>query len=121
MKNILIVDDDKKIRAIYSRLLRAESYNVIETSNADDANEAMKKERIDLVLLDIKMPEIDGGILYEIIKSFHGDIKIIVASVYPVFEQKRQIRDADGYYDKSQGVDILLGKLREALKNGEEK
>lgn len=118
MKKILVVDDERKIRAIYTKLLIMEGFEVVEASNADDANEILKKNEIDLVLLDIKMPGIDGGILYEIIQSFHRKIKVIVASVYPLIEQRQFVKDASDYYDKSQGTEILLAKIKNALDGG---
>jgi len=115
MKAVLIVDDDQKIRGIYNRLLSSEGFKVMEASNAADANELLKRKKIDLILLDIKMPEIDGGALYNIIKMFHGDVRVIVASVYPVDEQKRIVEGAHGYFDKSQGFETLLAEIRDVM------
>lgn len=118
MKKILIIDDEEKIRRIYAKLLTMEGFRVMEASNAVDANELLKRENIDLVLLDIKMPEVDGSIVYEIIQSFHKRSKVIVTSVYPLDEQKRIIKEAADYYDKSQGIDNLLVKINQALRDG---
>lgn len=118
MKKILIVEDDQKIREIYAKFLISEEYSVIEASNAVDAYEILKKENIDLVLLDIKMPEINGSIMYEVLRLFHRDIKVIVSSVYPLYEQKEIISGAFDYHDKSQGIDVLLGKINNALGDG---
>lgn len=112
MKVILIVDDDHKIRGIYSRILSSEGFKVLEASCADDANEMLKRKKVDLMLLDIKMPEIDGGVLYNIARMFHAKVKVIVTSVYPVDEQKRLIEGAHGYYDKARGVDSLIAEIR---------
>ena len=117
MEKILVVDDKKRIRNIYRKLLTAEGFSVIEASNADQANEIVKRERIDLMLLDIKLPEVKGDVLFEITQCFHKQIKIIVASVYPLDEQKCIIEGASDYYDKSQGVEILLRKIKDILHN----
>lgn len=115
MKNVLIVDDDHKIRAMYSRYLDSEGYKILEASNADDANEILKRKRVDVMLLDIKMPEIDGGVLYNISRMFHAKVKVIVTSVYPVDVQRHLIEGADGYYDKAQGIESLLSAIREVI------
>ncbi|MBU0567246.1 response regulator [bacterium] len=118
MKRILVVDDKEKIRNVYTSLLKAEGFEVSEASSAVDAWEILKKEPIpiiDLILLDIKMPKVEGDDLYEIIRAFHKRVKVIVASVYPVDEQKRIIKDAADYYDKSQGIDVLVSKIRKVL------
>ncbi|MBN1794027.1 MAG: response regulator [Candidatus Omnitrophica bacterium] len=118
MTNILIVDDERKIRSVYSGLLKGEGYETCEASNVADAYEMLKKRNIDLVLLDIKMPEIDGGEMYDIIQLFHRKTRVIVASVCPLTEQKRMIEGADGYYDKSYGIEELLLRIKEVLDNG---
>ena len=115
MKKILIVEDDRRIKKIYSRLLKSEGYGVFGVSNASDAREVLKKENVDLVLLDIRLPEVDGSVLFSMIGLFHKRLKVIVSSVYPLDEQRRIIEGAYDYYDKSQGVDKLLLKVRRAL------
>ncbi|MDO8661877.1 MAG: response regulator [Candidatus Omnitrophota bacterium] len=118
MKKILVVDDEEKIRRLYSNLLETEGFKVFETSNPIDANEILKRENIDLVLLDIRMPEVDGGILYETMQLFHKQTKVVVTSVYSLSEQKQVISGAASYHDKSEGNEILLTKIREVLKDG---
>lgn len=115
MKRVLVIDDESKIRGMYTRLLRHEGMDTLEASNAIDANEVLKTQSIDLVLLDIKMPDIDGGTMYDFIRFFYKKAKIIVASVYALEDQKRIISSAYDYYDKSQGIDLLLTKVRKAL------
>jgi len=115
MKRILVVDDEEKIRDVYVSLLTEEGYEAIEISSAPRACEILKQEVIDLILLDIKMPEVDGSVLHEVVQLFHKGVKVIVASVYPVDEQKRIIKGAAGYYDKSQGINVLLSKIKKVL------
>lgn len=117
MPRILICDDDARIRGIYRRLLTLEGYEVIQCRTADYANEALKNNEIDLMLLDIKMPEVDGSEFYETIQLFHKELKTIVTSVLPVDEQMRLIHGAFDYYDKSHGTDMLLEKVKNALED----
>lgn len=69
------------------------------------------------MLLDIKMPEVNGTILYDIISVFHKGIKVIVSSVYPLDDQKSLIKGAVDYYDKSEGIKVLKEKVKRALFN----
>lgn len=117
-KKILVCDDEKRIRRIYRNLLVGEGLEVIEAANAMDAREALLKEDISLVLLDINLPGVGGETVYDIIDAFHRDVKIIVSSVYHISEQKNIIDNAAAYHDKSQGTMILLKKIMEVLKNG---
>jgi DNA-binding NtrC family response regulator len=116
MVQILIVDDEKKIREIYSNLLKSDGYETMEASNASDAYEIVKKGGIDLVLLDINMPDIDGSIVYELIDTFRIHTKVIVCSVLSLSEQKHVIKGALDYYDKSEGLEALQSKVSKFFK-----
>ena len=117
-KNILIIDDEQRIREIYTRLFHAIGstiFKVFEASNAQEAKEIMIRERLDLILLDIKMPRIDGIQMFEVIKEHNPRMEIVVASVYPIEKQKKLIPFADSYYDKSEGPLKLLEKVTSRL------
>jgi len=118
MKTILIVDDQERIRQLYKLIFTKEGYSVLDASCADKANEIVKVKKIDLILLDIKMPEVDGAILFETTKMFHPGIKVIVSSVYPLDDQKNLIEGAEDYYDKSESVKVLKEKVKNVLYTG---
>ncbi len=61
------------------------------------------------------MPEVDGIKMREVINEYDPHFKIIVSSVYPVDEQKQAIPNADDYFDKAHGVDVLISKVRRVL------
>lgn len=118
-KRILILDDERRIREILRKLLTHEGYEVIEASTAVKAHEIMKMEDMDLILLDIKMPEVGGSVIYDVMGQFHSNVKVIVSSVYPLDVQKRVIQGAYDYYDKSQGINVLLEKIKLAFDYGQ--
>ena len=115
MKTILVVDDEARMRNIYKNLLNSEGYNVIPSSGAVEANDILKKAPVDMVLLDLRMPEISGNILFDVIQLFHRKTKVLVSSVFHVEKQKKIIKGASDYFDKSQGVDVLLTKIKTLL------
>jgi len=117
-KKILIVDDDVAIRVRYVELLSRANFDCDTASSADEANEILKINGVDLVLLDIKMPSVEGSTLYETMQLFHNGVKVVVSSVYPITEQKKMVPGAAAYYDKSEGVTVLLEKIREVLAAG---
>ena len=117
MKKILIVDDEIRIRKMYNTLLISEGFETYEAQNAQETREILKKVNIDLILLDINVGDIAGNELYEIIRLFHKQCKVIVTSVYPLDEQKKLIQGATDYYDKAQGIDILLTKVEKVLRD----
>jgi len=108
-QRLLVIDDEAHIRDTYNRLFRHYGFEVLTASNATQANEMLVQNKIDIVLLDIKMAEVDGSVLFGLIRTFHRNIKVVVSSVYPVDEQKERIEGADAYFDKSDGKDVLLG------------
>jgi len=114
MKTILIIDDERYIRFIYKKIVAASCgsiFRVLEARNAMEAIEKIIEERVDLILLDIRLSNVDGPQLFRIIRDYNPQIKILIASVYDVKTQKRMIPSADGYYDKSEGILCLLEKI----------
>jgi two-component system, OmpR family, response regulator ResD len=115
MKTILVVDDNERIRRIYRKMLSREGFRVLESSNADEANDLLLIYKVDLMLLDINMPSVDGVVFHLVTEMFHPDVKIIVASVYPLDDQKKMIKDAADYFDKSEGLKVLIQKVKSLL------
>ncbi len=116
MKKILIIDDEEKIRKAYGLILRAEGFDVLEAQNASQGTFKMIcADHIDLVLLDINMPEVDGIEMRDVINEYDPHFKIIVSSVYPLDEQKLVIPGADDYFDKAHGIDVLIKKVKSLL------
>jgi DNA-binding NtrC family response regulator len=120
MKQILIIDDEHRIGRSYTVLLSEEGFEVRYASGTVDATNLLLSENFDLILLDINMPEGGGKKIYEIIREYNPNMKVIVSSVYPIEEQIQIILGASGYHDKSQGVDILVEKVREVLQGVED-
>jgi CheY-like chemotaxis protein len=115
MKSILIVDDEQKIRSLYRRLLEDEGYHIFDAPDANEAANILLIEKVDLVLLDLNMPKIRGDEMLDIVKVYDVEFKVMVASVYPLDQQKRLVPHADGYFDKADGMELLLHKIKEIL------
>jgi DNA-binding NtrC family response regulator len=72
MKTILIVDDEDQIRSIYRKVIYSVGrsiFKIVESSSTEDVVGALMKENVDLVLLDIRIPNVDSRLLYQIIKT----------------------------------------------------
>lgn len=119
MKRILIIDDERRIGQSYTALLLEEGFEVKHAASAQEAINLLIREHFDLVLLDINMPGVDGKVMYEVIREYDRDMKVIVSSVYPIEEQVQSILGACAYHNKSQGVDILVTKIKEVLDGGD--
>ncbi len=122
MPKALIVDDEKKVRKNYRELLSREAFEVLEAENGEEAGlQLIQHADIDLILLDIHMPVVNGMVLFDLIKLNNPSSKVIVASVYPIDDQKRVIDEADVYHDKSEGFDVLLLKIKKVLSKMEQR
>lgn len=116
MKKILIIDDEERIRDIYVRMFVPEGIIVRRAADATEAINILIREAIDLILLDIGMPQIGGRTAFEILKEYDPQARIIISSVYPIEKQKTMIPGAEDYFDKSEGPIWLLKKVLDALK-----
>ena len=114
-KTILIVDDEERIRKVYSTIFAREGFRVLQSPDAATANEMLVRQDVDLILLDINMAQVDGTVLYDLIQVFHRKAKVIVSSVYPLEDQRHLIEAATDYYDKAESITLLIRKVRDAL------
>ena len=80
--NILIIDDEKGLRTLLSRLLTLDSYKVYEASDGEEGLKILSQEDIHVVILDVKLPEISGIDLIPKIKEYDNLIEIIVLTAY---------------------------------------
>jgi len=88
---ILVVDDEEMLRKILSKILTKEGYNVHLASTGHEALEILRREKIDLLITDVKMPEMDGFDLLKTVKIDYPQIGIIVMTA---FGDAYTVRDA---------------------------
>ena len=79
-RTVLVVDDEDVIRETVREILTDEGYRVIAAANGSEVLGLMEKERPDVILLDIWMPEMDGIVLLRRIKREHPDARIVMIS-----------------------------------------
>lgn len=89
MFHILVVDDDKSTRRLMRALLEAEYYTVFLAENGVQAMEVMEKNHVDLVVLDIMMPEMDGYEFTKEIRGANNDLPILMVSAKQLPEDRR--------------------------------
>jgi len=75
----------------------------------------LQDKDIDLFLLDIQLPVVTGTAFFDAVKLFNPHAKVVVSSVYPLDKQKSMIEGADDYFDKAEGPEVLLEKIRRVL------
>ncbi|KAB2924841.1 MAG: response regulator [Bacteroidetes bacterium] len=76
--NILVVDDEDALRNVLSSELQSEGYSVVSAADGDEAISILQQKSFDLVLLDIKMPRVDGFEVLRFIKERYANTKVIM-------------------------------------------
>jgi two-component system KDP operon response regulator KdpE len=114
---ILVVDDEPQIRRVMRTSLSTHGYAVIEARSGEEALEVMRKERPDLVLLDLNMPGIGGLRTCREIRD-QSDVAIIMLTVRNTENDKVLALDAgaDDYVAKPFSMDELFARIRAALR-----
>jgi len=114
---LLIVEDEKHQRELYEMELQEEGYNVDIASNGKEALEKLKNNTYDLVILDIRMPEMNGIDALGRIFSRNKKIKIIIYTAFPYYKRNFLTWTADAYIIKSSHIDELKETVREITSN----
>ncbi|MFF2888303.1 response regulator transcription factor [Paenibacillus sp. NPDC057967] len=80
MTNILIADDDAHIRELLALFLKAEGYEIVEARDGAEALEIVENTHLDMVILDIMMPHINGWDLCKEIRSYNANIPLLMVT-----------------------------------------
>ena len=114
---ILIVDDEPHIRRLLRTTLARAGYEVVEAEDARQAMESLRREKPDVVLLDLGLPDRDGLELVPLIKK-QSTATLLVVSAREATEQKVTALDlgADDYVTKPFDTDELLARVRSGLR-----
>jgi two-component system, cell cycle sensor histidine kinase and response regulator CckA len=116
---ILLVDDQEMILNVGRQLLESLGYKVMVAGSGNEALEFYKENRvrIDLVILDMIMPDMGGGETYDKLKGMDPSVKVLLASGYSIDGQATEIleRGCDGFIQKPFNITDLSQKLRKIL------
>jgi len=115
MSKILLVEDEKNLRILYKSDLEAEGYAVVTAGSAAEGLQALESEAPDLVVMDIRMPGMDGLEAMGRILDKHPRIPIVLNSAYSSYKDNFLSWAADAYVIKSSDTNELRSKIREVL------
>lgn len=120
LASILYVEDNFENRILILRVLNAEGYEVIFAENAIEAMEAIENNHLDLILMDINLPDIDGYTLTTRLrnnpKTANVPIVALTANVMKGDREKSLESGCDGYIQKPIDVDALPAQIATYLK-----
>ena len=74
-----------------------------------------ERSALDLIILDICIPQVDGPGIAQILEEYAPNIPVIVSSCIPIQDQKVRIRKAVGYHSKMDKLDLLWDKVQKAM------
>ena len=118
MFHILVVDDDKNIRRLIQALLEAENYTVSTAENGLDALSIFEKEHIDLAIVDIMMPKMDGYEFTKLLRDQNNNLPILMVSAKqePDDKHKGFIVGTDDYITKPIDEEEMLLRIKALLR-----
>lgn len=120
MKTVLVADDELSIRKLYQRELGREGYNVIFATNAQEAIKLARESNPDLVILDIRMPGMDGIEAMGRILEDRNDLPVIINTAYSSYKDSFLSWSADAYVTKSSDLTELKDTVRSLLSSNKE-
>ncbi|MCZ6756904.1 MAG: sigma-54 dependent transcriptional regulator, partial [Bacteroidetes bacterium] len=119
--SILVVDDEASIRRTLREILEYEDFNVDEAEDGEAAVEKMKSSQYDVVLLDVKMPKLDGMEVLQVVSDQQWDIPIVMISGHGTIETAVEATKlgAFDFVEKPPDLNRLLLTIRNALDRGQ--
>lgn len=119
-KKVLIVDDQNGIRVLLTEVFNSEGYKTYQASNGMLALEIVKKDKPDLVLLDMKIPGMDGLEILKRIKKIDPDVKVIMMTAYGELDMIKEATESGAlmHFTKPFDIDELRTAVHAELRGG---
>lgn len=112
---ILVVEDEAAQRQLYCEELAAAGYEVLSAQSAEEAEETLSRERVDLVVLDLNMPGVSGLELLPRIHELHPGLPVIIHTAYGSYRDDFLSWLADVFLVKSPDTGNLVEAVEELL------
>lgn len=121
MNKILVIDDEAIVRTSCQRTLAPEGYDVRLATNGREGIAFMEKEKFSLVLLDLKMPDMDGIEVLNKIKTAWPDTKVVMVTGYSTVDTAVQALRLGAYnfIEKPFTPDTLLSAVKEVFEKSQ--
>jgi len=118
-ETVLVAEDNEPVRILVRNLLSEYGYNILESADGQEAVEKFmgSDNHVDLLLLDVILPKIDGKSVYDEIRKIKPDIKVLFMSGYTtdIVQKHGVVEHESNFLQKPVTPHILLGKVREIL------
>ena len=116
-ETILLVDDEAELLRVNSRLLATLGYQVLSARNGHAALDCLERQRVDLVVLDMVMPDLDGVETLKRIREILPDQKVVILSAFAEPEKVEEVKTLGvmAYLKKPVSLQSMMTTLRSAL------
>ncbi len=121
---VLIVDDEEAVRDLFVDLLKKEGYQTSACATGEETLELLKKEKFDVVLLDIKLPGINGLEVLKNISDNYKDLTVVMITGFGYDEDllaKSKRFGCAGYLGKNMPVSQIITTFKQFVKRAKEK
>ena len=118
MFHILVIDDDRNTRRLMQEVLTAEGYSVLTAENGEDALRVMDEEHVDLAVLDLMMPKMDGYAFTRALREVQNSLPILMVSAKqaPASRKEGFIAGIDDYMVKPVDEEEMILRIKALLR-----
>ena len=108
---VLIVDDDRNLTTLLAAILKSEGLDVLSASDGPRALDLLDSEPVDALILDLRMPGMDGRTLYREVRARGHNVPVLIASAYGARSAQHEL-GAEAAIEKPFDPDKLLEAIR---------
>jgi DNA-binding response OmpR family regulator len=115
MPKILVIEDEKNLRLLYKQDLEKDGFEVVTAATAPEGLAMVETEKPDLVVMDIRLPGMDGLEAMSRVLDKHPKLPVVLNSAYSSYKDSFMSWSADAYVVKSADTDELRTRIKELL------
>ena len=112
--SVLIIDDDRNLTLFLTTVLRLDGHEVLIASDGQAALDLLQNRKVDIIVLDLRMPRMDGRTFFRNLRSRGNSTPVLIASAYGALDAQREL-GAEGAVEKPFTPDALTRAIREVL------
>jgi len=112
---ILVVDDEKKVTMSLKSFFETLGHEMYTALDGEEANKVIETIRPELIILDIRMPKVDGKEILKRVRSAHSKTKVIIITAYEEEKEKVEELGIDGFFIKPVDLPALIDRIKYVL------
>jgi len=115
VSKILVIEDEKNLRTLYKQDLERDGFDVVTAATAQEGLEMLESEAPDLVVMDIRLPGMDGLEAMSRVLDRHPRLPVVLNSAYSSYKDSFMSWSADAYVVKSADTGDLRARVKELV------